>query len=46
MLAAFAPGEVPEGFRPIGRILPAGPQGPTVLLGGVPIQGEGFDHFA
>lgn len=46
MLATFSPGEVPEGFRPIGRVLPAGQQGPTVLLDGSRIDGEGFDHFA
>lgn len=46
MLAAFSPAEVPEGFRPIGHVLPAGPQGPTVLLDGSRIDGEGFDHFA
>jgi thiamine-monophosphate kinase len=46
MLAAFAPGEVPPGFRPIGRVRPAEAQGPAVLLDGAPIEGEGFDHFA
>lgn len=46
MLATFAPGEVPEGFRPIGQVRHAGPQGPTVLLDGATIEGAGFDHFA
>ena len=46
MLAAFAPDAVPQGFRPVGRLLPCGPEGPTVLLGGRAISGAGFDHFA
>lgn len=46
MLAAFAPGGVPEGFRPIGRVLAPTPHGPTVLLDGAPVAGTGFDHFA
>lgn len=46
MLATFATEELPPGFRAIGRVLPPAPQGPGVLLGGVPIEGEGFDHFA
>ena len=45
MLAAFAPGEVPHGFRPIGRVLPPTAAGPGVLLDGNPVAGEGFDHF-
>lgn len=45
MLAAFAPGEVPTGFRTIGRAMPAGPGGPAVLLDGAPVEGAGFDHF-
>ncbi|WP_341855621.1 hypothetical protein [Brachybacterium sp. GPGPB12] len=45
MLAAFAPGEVPTGFRSIGRLHEAG-DGPAVTLDGTPIPGEGFDHFA
>lgn len=45
MLAAFAPGTVPSGFREIGRILPPG-DGPAVTLDGAAILGEGFDHFA
>ena len=46
MLAAFAPDAVPQGFRPVGRFRPCGPEGPTVLLGGRAISGAGFDHFA
>ena len=46
MLAAFSPGEVPEGFRPIGRILPSERPGPGLLLDGAPVDGEGFDHFS
>ncbi|HLR45380.1 MAG TPA: thiamine-phosphate kinase, partial [Brevibacterium sp.] len=46
MLAAFAPGDVPEGFRPIGRVLAPTPHGPTVLLDGAHVAGTGFDHFA
>lgn len=46
MLAAFAPGEVPAGFRPIGQAHEPGPDGPAVLLDGAPIDGEGWDHFA
>ena len=54
MLAAFGEGEVPEGFRPIGRVLSRAEQGhsgdgdsdgPRVLLDGEPIAGAGFDHF-
>lgn len=45
MLAAFAPGEVPVGFRAIGRIRRPTTAGPRVLLDGAPIAGEGFDHF-
>ncbi|HEX7351821.1 thiamine-phosphate kinase [Brachybacterium sp.] len=45
MLAAFGPGEVPEGFRTIGEVRPVGPGGPCVLLGGEAIDGAGFDHF-
>ena len=45
MLAAFAPDEVPTGFRPIGRLHEA-VDGPVVTLDGTPIPGEGFDHFA
>ena len=45
MLAAFAPDEVPTGFRPIGRLHEAG-DGPVVTLDSTPIPGEGFDHFA
>ena len=46
MLATFAPGAVPQGFRPIGRVVPPGSAGPTILLAGDEIPGEGFDHFA
>lgn len=46
MLATFAAGQVPAGFREIGRVLPTSAQGPEVLLDGAPIRGEGFDHFA
>ena len=45
MLATFAPGGVPDGFRPIGQVLDPGSQGPAVLLDGAPIEGTGFDHF-
>lgn len=45
MLAAFAPGEVPVGFRPVGRLLPAGSAGTSLTLGGREVAGEGFDHF-
>ncbi|AXK45330.1 thiamine-phosphate kinase [Brachybacterium saurashtrense] len=46
MLAAFAPGEVPAGFRPVGRLRAAGADAPAVLLEGRAVAGEGFDHFA
>ena len=46
MLAAFAPGGVPEAFRPIGRVLDPDSHGPAVLLDGAPVTGTGFDHFA
>lgn len=46
MLATFAPGEVPAGFRVIGRVLPSAAGGPGVLLDGASIEGKGFDHFA
>ncbi|MGP9680995.1 MULTISPECIES: thiamine-phosphate kinase [unclassified Brachybacterium] len=46
MLATFAGGSVPAGFRPIGRVLPAdGEKDHGVLLDGAPIDGTGFDHF-
>lgn len=47
MLAAFAPGQVPPGFRVIGR-LGGAPQtgGAAVTLDGQAIAGEGFDHFS
>ncbi|GAA1317519.1 MAG: thiamine-phosphate kinase [Brachybacterium tyrofermentans] len=46
MLATFAAGSVPAGFRPIGRVLPAdGEKAHGVLLDGAPIEGTGFDHF-
>lgn len=46
MLATFAPGGVPEGFRPIGRVLAPTAHEPAVLLDGTPVEGTGFDHFA
>lgn len=52
MLATFPPEQVPEGFRPLGRVreLPApvhpdAGEPPRVLLDGRPIPGTGFDHF-
>lgn len=45
MLAAFAPDAVPPGFRVVGQVLPARPEGPRVLLDGTRISGGGFDHF-
>ena len=46
MLATFAPGAVPQGFRVIGVIREhVGQPAPRVLLDGEPITGEGFDHF-
>lgn len=46
MLATFADGSVPTGFRPIGRVLPTdGEKDHDVLLDGAPIDGTGFDHF-
>lgn len=49
LLAAFAPGEVPEGFRPIGAVRARDGDGPgpevPVLLDGRTVPGEGFDHF-
>lgn len=47
MLAAFAPGSVPDGFRAIGTVRerPAAAT-PAVLLDGAEIPGEGWDHFA
>lgn len=46
MLATFAPGTpLPQGFRPIGAVLPAGAE--DVLVDGVPAPGGGgWDHFA
>ncbi|APX32221.1 thiamine-phosphate kinase [Brachybacterium sp. P6-10-X1] len=47
MLATFAAGAVPVGFRRIGRVLPAGGEKDhRVLLDGREIRGTGFDHFA
>ncbi|ASK67001.1 thiamine-phosphate kinase [Brachybacterium avium] len=45
MLACFAPGAVPDGFRPVGQVLAPTAHGPEVLLDGAPIEGAGFDHF-
>lgn len=45
MLAAFAPGRVPPGFRVIGRLRTSQAPGRAMTLGGRPIVGEGFDHF-
>ena len=54
MLAAFASGEVPAGFRVIGRIRAlasheglgnAAGETPDVLLGGKQISAHGWDHF-
>jgi thiamine-monophosphate kinase len=45
MLACFAPGELPAGFRAIGRVLAPDETAPDVTLDGAPIRGEGFDHF-
>ncbi len=46
MLATFAPDELPDGFRAIGRVREAGEGTPAVTLDGTPIAGVGFDHFA
>ena len=45
MLACFAPGAIPAGFRAIGRVLAADETAPAVTLDGASIPGEGFDHF-
>lgn len=47
MLATFAPGTVPPGFRVIGAIREnADATAPRVLRDGKPVRGEGFDHFS
>lgn len=39
------PQGLPQGFRPIGRVLAAGPEGPGVTVDGVAPQVSGWDHF-
>lgn len=49
LLATFPCGvALPEPFRPVGQVRAAGPQGPTVLVGGrAPVAASpGWDHFA
>ena len=47
MLATFPPGDVPPGFRSIGRVMAqTGPDDPLLSLDGEAIAGRGFDHFA
>ncbi|MFC0673332.1 thiamine-phosphate kinase [Brachybacterium hainanense] len=47
MLAAFGPGGVPEGFRPIGRVEERRPEDGdgVLLLDGATISGQGWEHF-
>ncbi|NLI17678.1 MAG: thiamine-phosphate kinase [Actinomycetales bacterium] len=44
-LATFAPGTLPAGFRPVGRVLPRGGQ-PVLVDGATPTLRTGWDHFA
>ena len=46
MLAAFAPGQVPPGFRVIGRLRARQTGDTAVTLDGQTIPGAGFDHFS
>ncbi|HEY5516079.1 MAG TPA: thiamine-phosphate kinase [Pengzhenrongella sp.] len=49
LLATFPPGvDLPEPFRPVGRVRAAGPQGAWVLVDGRPptVASPGWDHFA
>ena len=49
LLATFPPGaRLPAPFRAVGRVRPAGPHGPAVLVGGAEpaTTATGWDHFA
>ena len=49
LLATFAAGSVPDDERApwwvIGTCVAPGPEGPTVLLDGIPASARGWDHF-
>jgi thiamine-monophosphate kinase len=47
LLATFPPDRVPAGFRPIGTVhAPLDHRSPQITLDGVPLPGDGWDHFA
>jgi thiamine-monophosphate kinase len=48
LLAAFPPGAVPEGFRPVGTVLAPGPgaaPGTVLVAGAPPAVPAGWEHF-